>query len=148
RSYPDALTNLGALLFAMHYSEQHCNNSTLHAARLFGRHAEPPRQHREYLNVPEPHRRLRIGYVSADFRNHPVAYLFYGALAAHDLGQVEIYCYSNHPTDDDMTARIRDAVHGWRTIVAMSDTDVEAVIRRDEIDILVDLGGHTLDNRL
>jgi len=59
-----------------------------------------------------------------------------------------VYCYSNSRDDDDMTARLRGVAHGWRTIVDVSDADADAMIRRDGIDILVDLAGHSAGNRL
>jgi predicted O-linked N-acetylglucosamine transferase (SPINDLY family) len=148
RNYPEALTNLGNAVFEMHYSEEYCARSTLDAARLFGRYVAPAHRRTDFANVADPDRRLRVGYVSPDFRNHPVAYLFYGTLAAHDPGEVEVYCYSNMAADDDMTERLRAAAQGWRMIADMSDTEVEATIRRDGIDILVDLAGHTRGNRL
>lgn len=148
RDYPEALSNLGTAIFDLHYSERHCRNSTLDVALQYGRHAAPASPRQDLTNAADPERRLRIGYVSGDFRNHPVAYLFYGALAAHDATKVEVYCYSNSRVDDDMTAHLRSAAHHWRTIAGVSDADADAMIRGDEIDILVDLAGHSAGNRL
>jgi predicted O-linked N-acetylglucosamine transferase (SPINDLY family) len=120
----------------------------LDAALLYARHVEPASPRRDFANAADPERRLRIGYVSADFRNHPVGFLFFGALAAHDPAKFEVYCYSNSRVDDDLTTRLRQVAHGWRVIAGMSDADAEAMIRRDEIDILVDLSGHSAGNRL
>jgi len=146
--YPQAVSNLGSAIFDLHYSERHCSNSTLDAASLYARHVEPASPRRDFANAADPERRLRIGYVSADFRNHPVGFLFSGALAAHDPAKFEVNCYSNSRVDDDMTARLREAAHGWRLIVGLSDAETDAMIRRDEIDILVDLAGHSAGNRL
>ena len=99
-------------------------------------------------NVRDPHRRLRIGYVSADFKRHPVGYFLSAVLSAHDHAVTEIYCYSNQVTDDDMSVRLRACADQWRSISRMADTDVAALICRDAIDILVDLSGHTGGNRL
>jgi predicted O-linked N-acetylglucosamine transferase (SPINDLY family) len=93
-------------------------------------------------------RRLKIGYVSQDFRTHSVAYYLEPLLRAHDRSQVEVYCYANVPHTDDMTQRLRSLANGWRDIVAMSDEQVTAQIRSDGIDVLVDLAGHTGGNRL
>jgi predicted O-linked N-acetylglucosamine transferase (SPINDLY family) len=93
-------------------------------------------------------RRLRIGYVSPDFRQHAVASLFEPALTAHDAGAFEVFCYSNNAIGDAVTARMRAAVPHWRAIDALSDADAAKAIQSDGIDILVDLSGHTANNRL
>jgi predicted O-linked N-acetylglucosamine transferase (SPINDLY family) len=142
------LRNLSNAIFDMHYSEQYGSHSTLDAARLYAQHVEPARQRTDFANRVDPERRLRIGYVSPDFYNHGVSYFFHGAVEAHDPAQVEVYCYSNSRVDDDMTARIRNAVHGWRAVAGLSDAAVDAIIRRDEIDILVNLAGYTAESRL
>jgi protein O-GlcNAc transferase len=147
-NYPEALSNLGNAIFDLHYSEQHCENNTLDAALLYARYVKRVSPRKDFVNVADPERRLRIGYVSGDLRNHPVAYLFYGALAAHNPAEVEVYCYSNSRVDDDMTARLRNTARGWRTIADTSDADVNAMIRRDGIDLLIDLAGHSAGNRL
>ena len=146
--YPEASWNLGSAIFDMHYSERYCDHNTLDAALLYGRHVSRGNPRKDFANATDPKRRLRIGYVSADFRNHAVAFLFYGTLAAHDPAEVEVYLYSNSRDDDDMTARLRSLAHDWRTIVGTSDADVEAMIRRDGIDILVDLAGYAAGQRL
>jgi protein O-GlcNAc transferase len=146
--YPQAVSNLGSAIFDLHYSERHCSTSTLDAALLYARHVEPAGPRRGFTNAADPERRLRIGYVSADFRNHPVGFLLLGPLAAHDAARFEVYCYSNSRAEDDMTTRLRAAAHGWRTIAGLSDADADAMIRRDGIDILVDLSGHSAGNRL
>jgi predicted O-linked N-acetylglucosamine transferase (SPINDLY family) len=146
--YAEALSNLGSAIFDLHYSERYCSNSTLDAASLYARHVEPTQLRGDFANAADPQRRLRIGYVSADFRNHPVGFLLFAALAAHDPGKFEVYCYSNSRADDDMTMRLREAAHSWRVIAALSDADADAMIRHDEIDILVDLSGHSAGNRL
>lgn len=148
RDYREALSNLGSAIFDLHYSERYCNDNTLDAALGYARHVQPARLRNDFANVPNPDRRLRIGYVSGDFRNHPVAYLFQGALAAHDPAKFDVYCYSNSRDDDEMTACLRAAAHGWRTIADVSDVAAEAMIRRDGIDILIDLAGHSAGNRL
>ena len=99
-----------------------------------------------YANPRDPERRLRIGYVSADFRQHPVGYFLADVLAAHSA--VETVCYSNSARADDMTERLRAAAGDWRSLVGVSDEAAAAMIRRDGVDILVDLSGHTAENRL
>ena len=114
-------------------------------ARVGGRTAPPASS---YPSPRDPERRLRIGYVSADFSRHPVGYFLAGVLPAHAAAAVEVFAYSNGATPDDMTEVLRAGAHQWREIAGVSDDTAEAMIRRDGIDILVDLSGHTSQNRL
>ena len=93
-------------------------------------------------------RRLRIGYVSPDFRAHSVAYFIEPVLKYHDSGHYEIFCYYNHTVEDSVTRRLRAHTDHWRTISGLSDDEAAQLIRKDHIDILVDLAGHTGNNRL
>ena len=93
-------------------------------------------------------RRLRIGYVSGDFRDHTVGRFAEPILAAHDRVRFEVFCYDNSPFADHMTQRLRTHAGVWRNIAQLSDEAVAALIRSDHIDILVDLSGHTNHNRL
>jgi predicted O-linked N-acetylglucosamine transferase (SPINDLY family) len=93
-------------------------------------------------------RPLRIGYVSGDFRNHPVGYFLHAVLAARDPAQGVVVCYDNGVRDDAMTVALRAASDGWRSIAGLDDGRATELIRGDGIDILVDLAGHTAGNRL
>jgi predicted O-linked N-acetylglucosamine transferase (SPINDLY family) len=119
-------------------------------ARLWNeRHAEPLAKFRQpHANDPDRERRLRIGYVSPDFRNHAVAYVLLPLLANHDPRQVEIFCYAEVARPDDVTARLRRHAGVWRDTVRRTDDEVAAVVRADRIDILVDLALHSDKNRL
>jgi protein O-GlcNAc transferase len=92
--------------------------------------------------------RLRIGYVSGDFREHSVAYFVEPLLRGHDRTAVEVFCYADHRLDDAVTERLRGYADQWRPIAGMADDTVGELIRRDAIDVLVDLGGHSAENRL
>ena len=96
----------------------------------------------------DPDRRLRIGYVSADFRFHSVAFFIAPMLEQHDREHFEITCYAHVAKADAETDRIKALSDNWRDIALLSDAEVAAWIRRDAIDILVDLSGHTVGNRL
>lgn len=139
---------LSALLLAMHYE------AGTPAEEMFRAHGEAERFYgrlprRRALGIDcNPDRRLRIGYVSADLRTHSVAYFLSSAFRCRDAANIEIYCYSNASDEDEQTQRFRDAAAAWRPIVGKSDSDVAELIRNDEIDILVDLSGHTNGNRL
>jgi predicted O-linked N-acetylglucosamine transferase (SPINDLY family) len=92
--------------------------------------------------------RLRIGYVSPDFRTHSVAYFFLPLLRAHDHTRYEIYCYSDVKRPDVVTTECARLADHWRDMRGTSDDAMEAAVRADHIDILVDLAGHTEGNRL
>ncbi len=102
----------------------------------------------EHLNSRDPDRRLRIGYVSADFRVHSAAFCFKPVLLNHDKTRFEITCYSSSLQDDSYTEAFRSAADRWRNVTQLDDDEFSARIRTDEIDILVDLSGHTAGNRL
>jgi predicted O-linked N-acetylglucosamine transferase (SPINDLY family) len=101
-----------------------------------------------HLNVPDPERPLRVGYVSADFLLHSAAFAILPILRAHDRSQIEIVCYSGVDKPDQITAEIRALAGRWRDVRDLSDDALEAQIRADEIDILVDLSGHSGGSRL
>ncbi|HXP95442.1 MAG TPA: tetratricopeptide repeat protein, partial [Telmatospirillum sp.] len=143
--YPKAHSNF---LMLHHYSARFSNSDCLARARTFAQKVERTHRLPAVRGAVDPQRRLRIGYVSADFRAHPVGYFLARVLESHDPGQVERFCYSNFPSADAMTARLRGAAEHWRSIVGMPDAEAAAMIRGDAIDILVDLSGHTDGNRL
>jgi predicted O-linked N-acetylglucosamine transferase (SPINDLY family) len=99
-------------------------------------------------NDASPERRLRIGYVSRDFRAHSVAYFAEPIIAGHDRAGFEVICYSDAGRGDDVTARFRALADGWRDTRGLDDDALARRVREDAVDILVDLGGHTADNRL
>lgn len=101
-----------------------------------------------HTNRRERDRRLRIGYLSADFWDHSVAHFIEPVLRCHNREHVEVFCYANLPKVDAVTARLRNLADHWREIRTLDDLQTAALIREDQIDILVDLGGHTGDNRL
>jgi protein O-GlcNAc transferase len=101
-----------------------------------------------YGNDPDPARRLRVGYVSGDFKRHSVSYFIEPVLAAHRREDFEVFCYSNCRRPDERTQRLRALADSWRDISQLDDEQAAHCVRHDAIDILVDLSGHTIDNRL
>ena len=99
-------------------------------------------------NAPDPERRLRVGYVSADFHQHSVAFFLAPVFAGHDAAEVEVFAYSDVAKPDAVTARLRALVPNWRDVRELTDAALADQIRADAIDILVDLAGHTAGNRL
>jgi len=94
--------------------------------------------------------RVRIGYVSPDFRQHPVGQLIFPVLREHDRGRFAVHCYadSTETNEDDLTHLMRALDVEWTRVAGMSVPELAATIRRDRIDVLVDLAGHTAGNRL
>jgi predicted O-linked N-acetylglucosamine transferase (SPINDLY family) len=152
-----------AMTLRPNYTEAHSNLAyTLHfhpsydAQAIAGEHCRWKSQHAEPLrkfiqphtNNRDPERRLRIGYVSPDFRKHPVGRFLLPLLAHHDKKQVEVFGYSQVALHDEITDRLRSYTDGWRTILGLSDAGVADVIRQDQIDILVDLAMHMANSRL
>ncbi len=101
-----------------------------------------------YSNSVDPDRRLKIGYVSADFRAHPVGRIAQPVIAAHDRKVVEVFCYSGTAKPDGITAKTESASDNWRSVDNMADDALCNLIADDQIDILVDLSGHSARNRL
>lgn len=95
-----------------------------------------------------PDRRLRVGYVSPDLREHPVARHLLPVLRAHDPAQIEVVCYSDAFAGDATTARFRECVSLWRDTASWGDERLAAQVREDRVDLLVDLALHTAGNRL
>ena len=116
--------------------------------RWAARHATFPGTDLAHNNDPSPHRRLRLGYVSPDFRQHAVNTFMEPILAAHNHQQFRVFCYADVLRPDAVTQRLQQCADTWVSIVGWSDQQVAERIRQDAIDILVDLTGHTDKNRL
>jgi protein O-GlcNAc transferase len=93
-------------------------------------------------------RRLRVGYISPDFAHHAVAYFIEPVLASHDRERCEVFCYASVAQPDRFTARLRGLAEHWRDIAALGDEAAAGLIQTDELDLLVDLAGHTANHRL
>lgn len=101
-----------------------------------------------HANTREPQRRLRVGFVSPYFRKHAVSFFLEPVIEHHDAGAVEIHLYADVARPDETSQRLRAAGAIWHDCTALSDEALAAQIRRDAIDILVDLSGQTPGNRL
>lgn len=93
-------------------------------------------------------KRLRVGYVSADFCQRSPLLMHQMLFAHHDSAQVEMFCYANVPAPDGTTRAMQAQIPGWRDIAVLSDDQAARLIRQDRIDVLVDLNGHSEGNRL
>jgi len=138
------------LAFLLHYHPAYDARMIHEELRQWSqRHAEPLKKLiQPHANNRDPDRRLRVGYVSPDFREHPVGQNLLPLLREHDRRQMEIFCYSNVVRPDTRTDQLRGYADVWRSIVGLSDSQVVSQIRQDGIDILVDLALHSAGNRL
>lgn len=93
------------------------------------------------------HDRIRIGYISPDFRFHVVAFFCYAMLHDYDKKKFAVFCYTNC-VEDDASREFRSMVDVWRNVRGMNYENVAALIYEDEVDILMDLAGHTANNLL
>ena len=119
------------------------------ALRFAARHEAPLRVGwAPHPNPRDPSRRLRVGYVSADFRRHSVAYFAESLLEHHDRAQFELFCYYNNAGADAVTRRFIALADHWVPCRDLDDAALATRIRQDGIDILVDLAGHTAHHRL
>ena len=103
---------------------------------------------RPYQNDRATERRLRIGYVSPDFSAHPVGRFMLPLLEMHDRKSFEILCYASVRRPDQVTERSKECVDVWRDVVTENDEQLAALIRQDQVDILVDLTMHMAHHRL
>ena len=137
------------LLFCMHYDPACSPQAHFdEAVTWWQRHAASKAGKFTFSDRKGQYGRLRIGYVSPDFREHSVSFFFLPLLMAHDRNEVEIFCYADVRRPDGITARIRKLADHYRSIVGLTDDRVAEEIHKDRIDILIDLAGHTANNRL
>ena len=165
RQFSEAVTAFRRALELDHTLKRHSNliflencrtvSSTaalLELARSFG--AAAARQatvRKAWPNSPEPERVLRVGFVSGDLRAHPVGYFllsFLTALKARAADRLELHAYFSYASADSVSARIQAQCHVWRQVHALDDAALARQIGEDRIDILIDLSGHTGENRL
>lgn len=147
---PDDADAHGNLIFLMDMDPDASFASQQDERRRWNqRHALPlTGRIRQHGNARDADKRLRVGYVSADFRHHSAARSFGSVLLGHDHATFEIVCYADVAAEDDYTERFREAADLWRDASGLDDAALAARIREDEVDILVDLAGHTAGNRL
>jgi predicted O-linked N-acetylglucosamine transferase (SPINDLY family) len=148
---PDAVHLQSNRLFVLNYTNM------LSAADLFEEHRRWGEQHEARLNPyrrphdgnRDPDKRLRIGYVSPDFRDHPVATFLEPLFRMHNKEAFEVHCFDTSlVAEDHLTARLKPHADAWHGVSGLSDEDLAGAIRGSGIDILIDLCGHTKGHRL
>jgi protein O-GlcNAc transferase len=149
--HPESTGTQSNRLFVLNYAP------ILDPEQLFAEHRRWGAVHEARVAAPrpphagsrEPERRLRIGYVSPDLRTHAVTQFVEPLLRAHDKSAYEIHCFDTSPYPPDaVTARLKAHAHVWHRVADLDDDALDATIRAIRIDVLVDLSGHTMFNRL
>jgi protein O-GlcNAc transferase len=138
------------LMLAMLYGDTSKPAEILDAHKRWARIHIPKNAGSEVLRRPGPGgtRRIKIGYVSADFWDHPVGHFIRPLIERFDREQFDVICYDHSERDDRITSLLRNAATAWRPSHTTTDGQLAAQIREDQIDILVDLSGHTAGHRL
>jgi predicted O-linked N-acetylglucosamine transferase (SPINDLY family) len=137
------------LLFCLTYAESVDNAALYRAFRGWeSRHAAPLyAETRPHDNGRDPERRLRVGYLSADFRDHPVGHSLVASLERHDRSEVELTLYALLRSGDETTRRFQRAADRWRWVAGMDERLIAGQIRADAIDVLVLVAPHTGGHR-
>lgn len=147
---PDAYNNLLYILSSAQTAV--LPEQILAFAKRYGAHVSAQaRPYKTWHCSSAENKRLKIGLVSADLRNHPVGYFIEGivqSLSSRFKDKLELHVYSNSVIYDELSARINSACVAWTSIAGQNDSDVAKIIHEQGIDILVDLSGHTDGNRL
>ncbi len=147
---PDFAPAHSNLIYCMNFQED------INPIRLFEEHKNWAQQHAHALkskkhnhhNSKSLGKKLRIGYVSSDFRAHSVSYFMEPLLESHDNRSFKVFCYSDVPCYDSVTDRLSLLADKFRKTSGLPDEDMAKLIKKDRIDILFDLAGHTAGNRL
>ena len=147
---PDDLQLSSNLLILLTYRMQLSHEKIYEEHCRFGNIKKPDDMDKliPYKNAFTPYKKLRIGYISPDFKRHVVRNFIQPVIEHHDRSKVEVYCYASLNLRDDITEIIKKLPDHWREIFHMSDLEVANLIREDRIDVLIELSGHTADNRL
>jgi predicted O-linked N-acetylglucosamine transferase (SPINDLY family) len=147
---PDFADLRNNYLMSLQYDARLSRQDIFTAHREFGERFELPLkpQWPNHAQKGDPNKRLKIGYVSGDFRRHAVSFFIEPVFVNRDKSQVEIFCYSNCAAEDDITQRLIASVDHWHPCYGLTDDQLAQQILADGIDILVDLSGHSSRNRL
>lgn len=136
------------MAYAMNFSQSVREEELFEVHRNYAHSIESGVKKIVYVNTRVKDRKLKIGYLSSDFRRHSVSYFIEPVLDHHDRDKFEVFCYYNHVIEDSTTRHFIGVCDQWRNIARLHDKEVVHQILKDEIDILIDLSGYTANNRL
>ena len=147
---PDLAKAASGLVYAVHFHPEYDAQAILAEHRAWARvHAEPlAAEIRPHENDRTPERRLRVGFLSPDFRDHAVGRALLPLFAHHDRRRMEFVAYSDVRAPDGVTEELRGLADRWQYVAELSDRSLAERIREDRCDVLVDLALHTADNRM
>ena len=147
---PEDASIFSNYLLGVQYSSNVSKQDKFNAHLEFSQRFEAPlkSQWADHANEITSDRKLKIGYVSGDFRNHSLVFFIEPIIKNHDRAKFEVHCYYSHPIHDAVTRRIMRLADHWIDCAEMSSDELATQIRTDEIDVLIDLSGHTGHNRL
>ena len=146
---PDHLESRTCLLFLRNYSARESPQVLFEESLAYGALASARASHpfTTWTCDPAP-KRLRVGLVSGDLRQHPVGYFLEAVLAQTDPGRIEWVAYPTYTETDELSGRLRKHVSRWQPLAGLSDEGAARLIHGDGVHVLVDLSGHTVHNRL
>jgi tetratricopeptide (TPR) repeat protein len=139
------------LLFCLSHSEEIDTQALFEEHYHFGLRYELPLKAlwQKHTNQRDPERCLQVGFVSADFRDHSLAYFIEPLLNYLMVSsKLSLHAYASSDIEDDVTQRLHGKFRYWNRVYGLSDEMFTKKIREDNIDILIDLDGHTAGNRL
>ncbi len=146
---PNLFESFSNYLMGLHYNPNRTKEEIFEEHNRWDEHFAP--KERPQRPVPfdqSPDKKLRVGFISGGFRMHPVGWMITGALEALPKDQFEIYCYTTNNKYDKITKRIHAVSDRWKSVIGYHDDIIARMIRDDEIDILIELSGHSADTRL
>jgi len=144
-------TNIFDTYYIVLNSIANCQQTIFEACQKFYSNLQPTIQHNYDVNQSQKKdiKKIHIGYVSGDFnKSHPLHFFIQGILQNHDKNMFEVTCYFTSEKIDTFTDKVRTQVSHWKNIVDLTDDEAMQCIQSDAVDILVDLSGHTKNNRL
>lgn len=137
-----------ALLFMKNHLFRYSPAENLAEARKYGQQVASAATPFKAWSCARQPKRLRVGLVSGDLRNHPVGYFLESLLAHLDPSSIELIAYATSPQSDPLTERIKPCFSAWKPLTGLTDEAAAHMIHADGLHVLVDLSGHTAKNRL
>ncbi len=148
RAMPDDRTAASNALYAMNFDDRATSAEIADAAGRWAARFAAPMPPAVRSVARDPARRLRVGFVSPDFRSHSVAWFLLPTLESFDRSGFELHAFAELHGEDAITARLMPLFDGWHVTTGLDDDALAAAIGAAGIDVLVDLAGHTAGNRL
>ena len=142
---PSSLEIHSNLILTLHYDPTATEADLTAAHEAWNR--QHPSPHLSHTNAPEPGRRLRLGFISPDLRDHVVGRALLPSFRRFDPAHFELYCYGN-TVADAVGEEFKSGCHAWRELGTKTAAQLAEEIAADGVDILIDLALHTSDNRL